>query len=226
MPLGVSGSGRGVNSLLGELTAMDRGRLSNVGRVVSLARGPLTTRDAPIRTILFPLSGFALIGWPMPSGIAPIAGMVASEGLIGWEACLATRQWACQIEVTLPMLALSFERTEFIREIDGSAALRAVCGRYVTRLLAHVARESACAKVHGAQARLATWSIRLSEALGTAVLPLTHETLARIIGVSRQTISMDLALFASAGAVSTFRGRISIRSESLRAFACECLLEI
>lgn len=214
-----------VNSLLGEIEPMDRGRVTSLARIVSLARGPLGARGARIRSVLMPLSGLALIGWPMPSGAVPIAGMVASDGLIGWEACVSTPLWACEIEVAVPMRALSFHRSDFVREVERSAALRAACGRYVARLLALLARESACAKVHGAQARLATWSIRLSEATGSAVLPLTQETLARIVGVSRQTISMDLAAFARSGAVSTSRGRISLRSALLRAYACECLLE-
>lgn len=225
MPVEVGGSGGGVNSLLRELTAADRGRLLDVARVVSLAPGPLGPPDRPIAKILFPLRGLAFFGPPMRSGAAPIAGIIATDGLIGAEACLATRAWTCQIEVALPMLALSIDRTVFVREIESSAALRGVCGRYLARLLTQLVRESACAKVHRAQARLATWLIRLSDATGTATLPLTHDTLARIIGVSRQTITKELARFEDDAMLRTFHGRIALRPEPLHAYACECLLE-
>lgn len=225
MPVEVGGSGRGVNALLRELTAADRGRLLDLARVVSLAPGPLGSPDRPIETVLFPLRGLALFGPPMRSGVAPIAGIIATDGVIGSEACLATRAWPYQIEIALPMLALSIDRTVFVRAIESSAALRGVCGRYLARLLTQLVWESACAKVHRAYARLATWLIRLSDATGAATLPLTHETLARIVGVSRQTITKDLARFERDAMVSTLHGRIALRPELLHAYACECLLE-
>ena len=103
-------------------------------------------------------------------------------------------------------------------------ALRAAVLRAVFGTLVRVARTASCARSHLLAARVASQLLWLRDQAGADRLPLTHEQLAHLLGVSRRASITDalLALRVSA-AVVVRRGGITIADgDALLGAACPC----
>lgn len=81
------------------------------------------------------------------------------------------------------------------------------------------------AALRNTRARIARRLLRLARGDAPAhprsrhIIPITHETLSMMLGVTRQTLSLELKALATAGAISLSYGRIAIESEqALSAF--------
>ena len=80
-----------------------------------------------------------------------------------------------------------------------------------------------CAARHNVEQRLCRWLLLTSARLEDAVIPVTHEMLAKNLGVRRAGISVALLRLQNAGAVGTARGACVIRDRSLlERRSCEC----
>jgi CRP/FNR family cyclic AMP-dependent transcriptional regulator len=108
------------------------------------------------------------------------------------------------------------ERADFAHGIAALLAAR-------MRLLFAVFED---ATLHGTQARVARRLLHLSRGDATlqsgrrAVVRVSQDVLARMLGITRQTLSAELQAMAEAGAIATGYGRVEIRSaERLLALA-------
>ena len=105
-----------------------------------------------------------------------------------------------------------------------SATLRNIFARYADCMLAQIFQSTACNAVHSIEQRTAKWIISAMERTdGEAVVPLTHEQLATLLGVGRSYTSRVMQTFKAEGILETRRGSILVRNpEALRSRACLC----
>ena len=82
---------------------------------------------------------------------------------------------------------------------------------------------SACNLEHGLSPRLADWVLLASGMLGEAVIPVTHDKLAIILGATRPSITIALQSLEEGKLIRSRRGQIEVLdAEGLRARACRC----
>ena len=94
--------------------------------------------------------------------------------------------------------------------------------RHEQALLA-TTRQSACNVSRSVEARLSRWLLRARDLCGGEALPLTQETLAQMIGVQRNAISIVAHALQQAGMIRYSRGYIDIANAGgLKETACEC----
>jgi hypothetical protein len=90
--------------------------------------------------------------------------------------------------------------------------------------LADVRLVAACNARHSIATRSACWLARLQDHLGSELLPITHEGLARILGVRRAGITVALQALQRQGVLCQSRGGLTIVDPArLRQCACSCL---
>jgi hypothetical protein len=71
--------------------------------------------------------------------------------------------------------------------------------------------------------RLCRWLLLASDGLGKVELPLTHQMLARLLGVRRASITQCLSVLEEEGALENTRALIRVRDqERLKSVACGC----
>ena len=94
----------------------------------------------------------------------------------------------------------------------------------VQAFVAEILQSAACHAAHKAEARLARWLLLVQDrAGGAAVLPLTQEFLALMLGVRRTTVTEAARRLQGAGLIGYRRGRVSVLDRAgLEAAACEC----
>ena len=148
---------------------------------------------------------------------------VGREGFVGVSASLGVvrspHQVLCQLGgagLRLPIrIALDAMRT--------SAEFTALIHRYVSFFLETVSLTVACNAVHAVEARACRWILMTHDQAGRDDFPMTHEFLAFMLGVRRQTVTVVAGTIQSAGLIDYRRGSITVLDRHrLEEAACEC----
>src|SRR6516165_3185365 len=105
-----------------------------------------------------------------------------------------------------------------------SQTLRNVFARYADCMLAQIFQSTACNAIHSIEQRTAKWIVSAMERTDDdAIVPLTHEQLATLLGVGRSYASRVLQTFKAEGILDTRRGAILVRNrDALEKRACAC----
>ncbi len=104
-----------------------------------------------------------------------------------------------------------------------SPSLRSLFTRYSDCLLAQVLQSVACNALHPIEARCLRWLLTLQDRIDDAVLPVTHEQLAAMLGVQRTYLTRILSTLQAQGLLLAGRGRITVLDRAaMEEAACEC----
>ncbi len=105
-----------------------------------------------------------------------------------------------------------------------SKTLRNVFARYADCMLAQIFQSTACNAIHSIEQRTAKWILSAMERTDDdAIVPLTHEQLATLLGVGRSYTSRVMQTFKAEGVLETRRGSILVRDrEALKIRSCLC----
>lgn len=116
----------------------------------------------------------------------------------------------------LPLRALE-------QALPRSATLQEALSRQVEYQLAQLLQAAACNAAHSIEQRAAKWIIAARDRIGSSEIPLTHEQLAGMLGVSRSYASRVIQMFKAMRILATRRGAILILDASaLESRACSC----
>ncbi|QOZ53617.1 Crp/Fnr family transcriptional regulator [Bradyrhizobium sp. CCBAU 53338] len=116
----------------------------------------------------------------------------------------------------LPLRALE-------QALQRSATLQDLFARYATCQLTQLLQTAACNAAHSIEQRAAKWIIAAQEHIGGDEIPLTHEQLAGMLGVSRSYASRVIQMLKARRILATRRGAILILdAPALSASACAC----
>ena len=107
--------------------------------------------------------------------------------------------------------------------IDASLGLCSAISRYREVLLRTTLQIVACNAVHAVRQRCARWILTTHDRSGSDPLPLTQASLAEMLGVKRNAVSMVMREMRRLQIIEIKRGRIeAVDREALNGFACEC----
>jgi len=149
--------------------------------------------------------------------------LVGREGAVGVAAgrnpSLAYSRIVVKLGGTLVRLPLrALEQAQ-----QRSPALEEAFSRYADCQFAQLLQNAACNAAHSIEQRAAKWIISTQERIGQAEIPLTHEQLAGMLGVSRSYASRVIQMFKARRILATRRGAILILdAAALAARACCC----
>jgi CRP-like cAMP-binding protein len=104
-----------------------------------------------------------------------------------------------------------------------SSSLNSMFARYADCMLAQMVQAAACNATHAIEQRTAKWIMSAMERTGDAVVPLTQEQLAAMLGVGRSYASRVIQSFRREGILKTRRGSLLVtNAEALAAKSCLC----
>jgi CRP-like cAMP-binding protein len=150
--------------------------------------------------------------------------LIGSEGMTGIPILLGDAQGPPHrrvVQVGGSALRMSAnDLTAAVQELDG---LRGTLHRYVQFVLSQCSQWGVCNAHHSLKQRTARWLLGARDALESGRLPITHQLLARLLGVRRAGVSQCLAALEASGAIRNTRGLVEITApEALQAIACDC----
>jgi CRP-like cAMP-binding protein len=220
----MTASGPPANQLLQMLDAADSDLLRPHLVTVELVRETvLGETGAALRHVLFPHDGTISITVSLSEGQTIEVAMLGRDSIVGGSAALADGIAASDAVVLFPGTASALEITAFRTVAAASARFRSLMIRHEQVLLARAQQSVLCNTLHPVEARLARWLLRARDLSDSETLPLTQETLAQMMGVRRNAVSLVAHELQRAGIISYSRGRIEITDlRALEATACAC----
>ena len=210
--------------LLASLPSRDVEHLTrDLERVRLDAERSLVHAHAPVRRVFFPESGLVALSVTMADGRTAGVTIVGPEGIVGIAAAIG-EPGAMDAAVLVPGVAQSMPADRFRAAIRSSETLRRAVDRYAIALLGHLAQTVACNRLHSLDQRAARWLLLASDRIGSPTFPLTQESFADLLGVSRPAVSTVGARFSREGAAEFRRGTVHILdAKRLEKSSCECL---
>jgi CRP-like cAMP-binding protein len=198
------------NLLLRALSAWDFGLLERHLEPVALKRGDvLVAPNEPIEHIDFLEDGIAsVVG--NANGHRVEIGICGREGMSGAAVLLGTDRIPHEHCIQVAGSGLRMRSDDLRRTIQQSPTLRQRLLRYVQALqvqITHTALSNAC---HGIDERLARWLLMCHDRLDGDDLPLTHEFLSIMLGVSRPSVTLALQRAEGAKMIKVHRGLVTI----------------
>lgn len=174
--------------------------------------------------VYFPISGLVSVsGRAGPSRWVEVW-LIGSEGMVGIPAVLGTKEApGLRRVMQIGGAAWRIAPDMLSRAMDISPALRRRLLRYIDVVLLQTAQSSICNATHELRERLSRWLLVAHDALCTDEIALTHQLLARLLGVTRPSVTQCLHVLEEHGAIETRRGRIVISDKQrLEALSCHC----
>ena len=195
----------------------------NLQRVPLVAGQRLFHADAPPRAIYFPESGLASLVVSLRSGEALDVDVVGNDGVAGLSASGRIDAMACEAVVQIEGSALRIDADIIRRQMASHEPLHALMSQYAHLMLVRSMQSAACVAFHSVKERCARWLLVAHDLVERDELPLTHDRLARLLGVRRVSVTLVLGTMVAAGLIGHSRGRVVIRSrEALERASCEC----
>jgi CRP-like cAMP-binding protein len=206
------------------LPAEELNGLRKVWEVVSLHRAEdLCRQDGPLSHVYFPLSGVYATVVGMQDGRVVEACTIGNEGIIGITAALGVAVGLKTATTPVPGDCLRVPVPAFRSALKPASALDRLLRRYAAFALRNAYQTVACNAVHSAQARMCRWLLSSLDRAGDRHLTMTHEFLAQLLGVRRQTVTLIVGALQATGCITSRRGIVRIMNRrGLEASSCEC----
>jgi hypothetical protein len=107
--------------------------------------------------------------------------------------------------------------------LEDLPVMRTLLHRYAHVVLQQTSQSGACNAHHSLRQRLCRWLLVARNALAADELSLTHEVMARLLGVRRASVTECLDLFQKEGMLKLQRGAILVGDTGkLEAACCDC----
>jgi CRP-like cAMP-binding protein len=179
--------------------------------------------DRPIRHVYFPETGVLSEIQTMRNGSAVEVNLVGSDGMAGLAVYLGGVSFPVEVICQAPGTFLRMRANEFRAEVARSAPLLNVLHGYTQAILAIRSQAIGCDRFHAVEARAARWLLEMDDRVPHEEFTMTHEFLALMLGVRRQTVSAVAEELSRRGCIAYRRGFIRIADRrALEAAACEC----
>jgi CRP-like cAMP-binding protein len=220
----MSGSSRPSNHLLQSLPAPEFELLRPHLATVELGKDTvLFEAGAPIGEIYLPHSGMVSMIVGFAEGETVEVAKVGRDSIVGGTAVLHDGPSLANAVVIVPGIASVLAVERLHAAMEASSDLRHLLVRHQQALSVQAQQAATCHASHTVEARLARWLLHARQLCGDAPLPLTQESLAQLLSVRRNAISIVAHAFQEAGLIRYSRGNIEIIDlDGLRKTACEC----
>jgi len=206
--------------LLDALPRAEYERLSPHMKPVSLAfKHILYDLAVPIPYVYFPTSSAVSLLIVMDDGMSVEVTMMGNEGMVGLPVFLGVEATHGRAIVQIAGAALRMSATAFRREVTTGSPLH----RYTEALMVSMAQTAACNRLHSIDERCSCQLLRAHDYTRADTFSLTHESLARTLGVRRATVTVAAGLLQRAGLIRYRRGVITVQDRPrLEQRSCEC----
>lgn len=215
---------RSANKLLSLLPAEDLQAIAPLMETVPLkSRRVLHHSHAPLDYVYFIEEGLISVQADVGTKKLIEVWLIGCEGMVGAPAIagenFSTHKRLVQVSGSARRMSVQDLQNAMAR----SRTLSQILYGYLIDLLFQTSQAGACNATHALPRRCARWLLLACHASEPAELPVTHEVLARVLGVRRATITECLIAFQREGLVETARGRIRlIDRAALEQVACPC----
>jgi CRP-like cAMP-binding protein len=224
----------------GERTSSDGKPISNKVLLATpdneyqLMRADLTFVDLPdhlslheptqnIEFVYFPNRGMVSQVVVTKDGRTVEVGVVGYEGYVGAGLAVGLSRGSVREIVQIAGDGFRMIGSALERVLRSAPQLQTILSRHSGLQGMQVAQTAACNRLHDIQQRLSRWLLMTQDRVNLAVLPITHDFIATMMGTDRSTVSLAAAELQKKGIIEYIRGAVKVvNRRKLQSTACEC----
>jgi CRP-like cAMP-binding protein len=212
------------NRILAGIPLGHYARLSEHLKPVQLTAGQVICEPGEsLNFVYFPTTCTTSLLSHTAEGESSELAMTGRDGLVGVSLVLGSHTVNHRVVVQCAGLAYKMPAAIFQSELVRCHELQQLALCHVQALITQMSQSIVCIGHHSVRERLCYWLLFNQAAVGSDHLKVTHETIANMLGVRRESITQALGKLQSAGLVSSGRGQIQVLDrEGLREAVCEC----
>jgi len=212
------------NNLLAALSAVSFEPLAASLELVPMRLGDvLYEPGVRLRHAYFPTTSVVSLHYVTESGAAAETAGVGNEGIVGISLFLGGHSTPSSAVVHAAGHGYRLERSVLMQEFERAESTRRLLLRYTQALMAQICQAAVCYRHHSIEQQLCSWLLATLDRVRPGNVVMTHELVASLLGVRRESITQAAGRLQELGFISYRRGHISVLDEAgLRGCACEC----
>lgn len=212
------------NRLIATLPALERGELLACCSLVELRRHEqLIGAGQLLEYAYFPIDSFISLVMHVPGAAGIQLALVGNEGMLPASPVLGATASAFTCKVQGAGRALRLRRHALQLPVFDASGVRDLLNRYADVRQAQLAQQAVCLNSHSVPQRMARWLLTTRDRAHAPELFLTHDVLASMLGVRRESVSRMAGVLARQGLISYRHGYIVLLDElALEALSCPC----
>ena len=212
------------NHLVGSLPQAIQDNLLSKMNLVHLQKQEIIYEQGePIDYVYFPCSAVISLLTVMEDGSCVEVAMIGNDGFLGLPRYFGMELAFARGIVQVPGESRRMRSSLFEEEIERNENLTEQIRRYANAMLSQVARSAGCNRLHTAEQRCARWLSMAHDRAHTDEFPLTQETVAEMLGITRPSAGLVLQSLEKQAVIRATRGKITVLdSGKLKSISCEC----
>ena len=167
----------------------------------------------------------ALLSWIslLENGTLTEIALVGNEGMTGLPMIWGGGSTPNHAIVQFPGEVMVLEKQPLLEEFGRNEAFSKLIFRYMQAVFTQVAQNAMCNRQHTTEERLARWLLSVQDSVRRDELTLTHEFMAKMLGIRRSGVTVSAGILQQAGMIRYSRGHLAILNrQQLEDTACEC----
>jgi CRP-like cAMP-binding protein len=212
------------NHLLAALEAADWQRWKPHLEPVNLRRGEiLYAAGQPQFHAYFPTSAIISLLQVTEAGGSTGFAIAGHEGVVGISLLLGSDTTTSGGSVLIAGQGFRMPALALQEEFNRFEAVRQLLLRYAQALITQITQTAVCSRHHTADQQVCTWLLHCLDRLVDNEIVVTHDALASLLGVRRESVTLVVGHLRAAGLIRCRRGCIEVLDRAgLERRSCEC----
>lgn len=196
---------------------------SHLTTVELTAKQRLAEANEPIGAVYFPLDAVVSVAAVGRDDATVEVGSVGCEGMAGVPLLFGTDRSTSRAVVQISGTAERMDAHALLSAIARLPQFRRLLHLYALGFFTQISQSTACNRLHPAEQRLARWLLICHDRVGRHDIPITHETMAQMLGVRRATVTESAGALQRLGLIRYRRGVMTIVDrKGLESASCDC----
>jgi CRP-like cAMP-binding protein len=150
-------------------------------------------------------------------------GVVGNEGYVGAGLAVGLTRSSVREVIQIAGDGFRMMGSALERILRSAPQLQVLLNRHTGLQGMQIAQTAACNRLHDIRQRLSRWLLMTQDRVDAALLPITHDFIATMMGTDRSTVSLAALLMQKDGIIDYVRGAVKIVDRrKLENSACEC----
>jgi CRP-like cAMP-binding protein len=212
------------NQLLAALEPADWHRWQPHLEFVNLKQGEaLFAAGQPQFHAYFPTSAIVSLLHVTEAGGSTGFAIAGNEGVIGISLLLGADTTTSGGSVLIAGQGFRMPSLVIQEEFNRFEPVRQLLLRYTQALITQIAQTAVCSRHHTADQQVCAWLLNCLDRLSGNDIVVTHDVLANLLGVRRESVTLIVGHLRAAGLILSRRGSIEVLDRTgLERRSCEC----
>lgn len=212
------------NLILASLPNQDYERILPDLELIDLPVGTVISEGGDhVKYLYFPISGIVSLIYDLEDGSSSETAIVGNEGIVGISIYMGGESMPSSTEVQSIVQAYRLSRKIMKREFALGGQLQIISLLYTQALIAQTSQTAVCNQHHSLDQQLCRWLLMSLDRLPDDKLIITQGLIAKLLGVTRESVNITASNLQKEGLITYSRGQITVlKRAALEKRACEC----